>query len=243
MLVAWELPVTRPTKDIHMLARTENDLDNIRCIVVDICSTPVDDDGLVFDIESVATERIAKDALYSGVRSTFDGFLGNARVAMQIDLSFSDVVTPGPVDLVYPTILRQPAPHLKAYNRETAIAEKLQAMVQLGELNSRMKDFFDVWLLATSHAFDGATLSAAITHTFVHRDIPLSRDAVCFTKAFGNSPDKQMQWQAFVRRSQLAEHAPELFADAWCPIMQFLMPMMTSQAGNLQWPPGGPWKR
>lgn len=242
MLLAWQLPVTRPTKDIDMLARTENDLEKIRCVIVDVCSTSVDEDGLIFDVENVVTERIAEDALYEGVRSTFTGFLERARIAMQIDLGFSDVITPGPVDLIYPTILQQPAPQLKAYNRETAIAEKFEAMVKLGEVNSRMKDFFDVWSLASSQAFEGTTLEAAITQTFDRRNTEMSPNAVCFNDAFGESPDKQKQWQAFIKRSQLTEQTPTLFVDAWKEVMAFLTPMTRSDASDLRWPPGGPWR-
>lgn len=242
MLAAWQLPVTRPTRDIDMLALAENNLEHIRRMIADVCATQVDDDGLAFDAESVEAERIAEDALYEGVRSTFKGFLGKARIAMQIDLGFSDVITPGPVNLVYPTILDQPAPRLKAYNRETAIAEKLEAMVKLGELNSRMKDFFDVWSLATSQLFEGAALAKAIERTFARRNTTLSSDAVCFTDALGGSADKQKQWQAFIRRSQLTEQTPALFVDAWREVMAFLKPMTAPRAGGLRWSPGGPWE-
>ncbi len=132
-----------------------NDLDLIRGVIAEINQAPVEDDGLVFDAASVSTERIAEDADYEGVRAKFRGQLGKARIAMQVDMGFSDVVTPAPSRVTYPTILDQPAGTLMAYNRESAIAEKCEAMVKLGELNSRMKDFFDIWLLASRYQFDG----------------------------------------------------------------------------------------
>jgi predicted nucleotidyltransferase component of viral defense system len=144
LLSAWDLPIYRPTRDIYLLARTPNDLDGVRAMISEICKEEVEPDGLVFDETTVSAERIAEDAVYKGVRSTFAGNLGNARIAMQIDLDFSDVVTPGPIALTIPTILELPAPELQAYNQETTIAEKFEAMVKLGELNSRMKDFFDI---------------------------------------------------------------------------------------------------
>jgi len=241
MLVAWNLPVTRPTRDIDMLACVQNDLDRVRQVIAEVCRVRCEDDGLFFTADSVTTERIAEDALYEGVRAKFNGSLGNARIAMQIDLGFSDVITPGSVDLAYPTILDQPSPHLKAYNRETTIAEKCEAMVKLGELNSRMKDFFDIWSLAQSASFDGAVLSEAVAHTFERRNTPKDGDAVCFSEAFGSSPDKQKQWQAFVKRSQLVEHVPEAFRDVWHAVTQFLKPMLADSALALHWPPGGPW--
>lgn len=144
MLVAWRAPILRATRDIDLLARTGNDLESIKSIVSEIYQTEVEEDGVVFDPESVTTIRIAEDADYEGVRASFTGRLTTTQLAMQIDMGFSDVVTPGPVEINYPAILDYPAPVLRAYNRETAIAEKFEAMISLGRLNSRMKDFFDV---------------------------------------------------------------------------------------------------
>ncbi len=174
------------------------------------------------------------------MRAEFNASLGNARIAMQIDLGFSDVVTPAPVDLSYPTILDYPAPRLKAYNRETAIAEKFEAMVKLGELNSRMKDFFDIWSLAGNQSFDDV-LSNAIARTFERRNTPKDGNAVCFSEAFGNSPDKQKQWQAFAKRSQLTGKVPEAFVDVWRLVTHFLKPMLADSGASTYWPPGGPW--
>lgn len=241
MLIAWDLPVTRPTRDIDMLARVQNDLGGIRQLIADLCRMPCEDDGLVFAAESVITERIAEDVLYEGVRAEFNASLGNARIAMQIDLGFSDVVTPDPVDLSYPTILDYPAPHLKAYNRETAIAEKFEAMVKLGELNSRMKDFFDIWSLAGNESFDGVILSKAVANTFERRNTQKDSDAVCFSENFGNSPDKQKQWQAFVKRTQLTGQIPETFDKVWRVVTQFLKPLLADSGIVTCWPPGGPW--
>jgi predicted nucleotidyltransferase component of viral defense system len=243
MLLAWKLPVTRPTKDIDMLARAPNDLEHIRDLIIDICAAPVDDDGLVFDREIVNTQRIVEDALYEGVRATFVGFLATAKVAMQVDLGFNDVITPGPVSLQFPTILDQPAPQLNAYNPETTIAEKFEAMVKLGELNSRMKDFFYVWSLAENHAFRGASLADAIAHTFARRETRLSEESACFANHFGTSSDKQRQWQAFAKRSQLTDCAPATFEEVWNAVMSFLKPMTQADATKLRWPAGGPWTR
>jgi len=243
LLSTWDLPVYRPTRDIDLLASATNDLDGIREIIGEICVVGVEPDGLAFDQSTVTTEPIAEDADYEGVRATFTGALGNARVAMQIDLGFSDVVTPGPIELTYPTILELPAPRLRAYNRETTIAEKFEAMVKLGELNSRMKDFFDIWALATNHAFNSGTLSEAIARTFDQRGTGLDADAVCFTEVFGNSEDKQIQWQAFLKRTQLQDSAPPLFVDIWRETASFLKPMISSENDIVHWRPGGPWGR
>lgn len=246
MLLVWKLPVTRPTRDIDLLGRVGNDLENVRAIVAAICQVPVEDDGMVFDSAGVATGRIAEDADYEGVRAAFQGTLGNVRLPMQIDIGFSDLVTPEPVSITYPTLLGQPAPELSAYNRETAIAEKFEAMVKLGELNSRMKDFFDVWLLSQKENFRAQELGAAIASTFERRDTPVLADPVCFGEAFAASAAKAVQWQAFVRRGRFADPVPA-FAEVVRVVAGFLRPvcsaLLTGRMENSVWPPGGPWMR
>jgi hypothetical protein len=200
----------------------------------------VQEDGLSFDPDRVDTHRIAEEALYEGVRASFPGALGNARISMQIDLGFSDIVTPPPLPITYPTILDQPAPVLKAYNRETAIAEKFEAMVTLGELNSRMKDFFDIWSLASSQRFDGASLSQAITRTFSRRNTSLVPDSVCFTEEFGRAKYRQIQWKAFARRIS-NDDVPQEFLDVWLVVRAFLLPMTSPNVHPLEWTAGGPW--
>jgi hypothetical protein len=135
----------------------------------EICRQVVEEDGLVFDPSTVTTERIAEDAHYEGVRARFQGNLGKARIAMQIDLGFSDVITPGPVSIFYPTMIGHPSAELMAYSRETVIAEKLEAMVSLGQLNTWMKDFFDLWLLAQTQDFAGLVVAEAILRTIRER--------------------------------------------------------------------------
>lgn len=242
-LLVWQTPVTRPTRDIDLLGRTSNDLEAIRAMFAEVCHQPVDDDGLVFDA-AVTTSRIAEDADYEGVRAQFQGRLRNARIAMQIDIGFSDVITPAPVPVVYPVMLDQPAPHLMAYNRETAIAEKLEAMVSLGELNSRMKDFFDVWLLARSYDFEGAALARAIAGTFARRQTPVETMPVCFSNIFAGSPAKAAQWTAFVRNARLTG-MPADFAEVAAEVARFAGPVLEAVAASREfrktWQHPGPW--
>lgn len=220
MMVVWDTPVTRPTRDIDLLGRVDNDLESVQDLIATVCRTPVEDDGLVFDPDSVVTERISEDADYEGVRAKFKGYLGNARIAMQIDIGFSDVVTPEPVEIDYPSILDHPAPRLYAYNRETVIAEKVEALVKLGELNSRMKDIFDIWLMAKTFDFDGAVLAEAIRRTFERRKTPIDPTPLCFERSYIENPDKQKQWQAFIRRSKLTA-APAEFSEAMKRVQEF----------------------
>ena len=169
IFAAWGAPLSRPTRDIDLLAHTSNSINNIVAIVTAICNQDVQPDGMTFDPASVVGEKIKEQDEYEGVRVRFRGYLGNARVNMQVDMGFADVVSPAPELVEYPTLLDLPRPHLRGYPRETVVAEKVHAMVTLGAINSRMKDFYDLWLLARKFSFDGASLSEAIRNTFAHR--------------------------------------------------------------------------
>ena len=242
MLLVWKTPVTRPTRDIDLLGR--NDLEFVRNVVAGICQVSVEDDGVIFDPSSVSTERIAEDADYEGVRAKFQGHLGKTRLPMQIDIGFSDVVTPEPTMISYPTILNQPAPELHAYSRDTAIAEKFEAMVKLGELNSRMKDFFDIMLLSETGNFEGSQLAGAIQRTFTRRGTAIEAAPLCFSKQFASDPAKAVQWNAFVRRSLLAD-VPSDFSEVVERVRAFLQPVVIAltdrKSFDLHWEAGGPW--
>jgi hypothetical protein len=244
MLVAWRAPVLRATRDIDLLARMSNDLDKIKEAVAVVCRTEVAEDGLFFDAKTVTTERIAEDADYEGVRARFHGQLATTRLAMQIDFGFSDVITPGPVDITYPTILDYPAPLLRAYNRETAVAEKFEAMISLGRLNSRMKDFFDVWLLATASDFRGTELQAAVSATFRRRGTPIVENPQVFAPEFAKEPSKRAQWAGFLKHLRPTQ-APADFSEAVAVIQEFLVPLHSATARGInfsaQWKHPGPW--
>lgn len=158
------------------------------------------------EISTLAGRRIKEDADYQGVRLTFMAFLEKARVPIQIDIGFGDVVNPGAEERDYPALLDFPAPNLRMYPRETVIAEKFEAMVQLGTLNTRMKDFFDIWLLASQYDFAGSALALAVAKTFDHRGTKLEANPIALTRAFTSAERTQKQWATFVKRSQLATH-------------------------------------
>jgi len=239
MLTAWNAPLLRPTMDIDLLGRTGNDIGAIAAIVRQICAGHVEpDDGIVFDPATVQGERIAEAAEYEGIRVRFRATLDGARVQMQLDIGFGDVVVPAAVATDYPTILDLPAPHLLAYSKETAVAEKFEAMVKLGELNSRMKDFFDVWLLSRSFDFDGPRLSEAIAKTFERRGtvLPIG-EPVALTAEFSGNAQKQAQWAGFIRRMKLRD-VPAL-AEIVDRLRTFLMPPIraasTGEDFRLHW--------
>jgi hypothetical protein len=178
------------------------------------------------------------------VRVLFSGLLGKARVTMQIDVGFGDVVTPGAVDITYPALLEFPAPALSGYPRETVIAEKFQAMVYLRTLNSRMKDFYDVWLLARQFAFDGSILAKAIAATFANRETAIDVEPIAFTPKFTDQDSTVAQWTAFRTRLPNTE-CPTTLAEVVPLLTQFLLPLARACAAGesfaQRWPPGGPW--
>jgi hypothetical protein len=188
---------------------------------------------------------IKEDADYEGVRLTFRAYLQNARVQMQIDLGFGDVVFPHPTLTDYPTILDYPAPKLRGYTRETAVAEKFEAMTKLGQLNSRLKDFFDIWLLSRQFDFDGPTLAAAITQTFANRKTPMASRPVALTEAFAEDPVKAAQWRGFLRKSRL-ESAPKELGQVVQALALFLLPVADAiheaRPFDQLWQAPGPWR-
>lgn len=169
----WGGDARRPTRDLDLLGRGQNDVPSLEQTFREVLKTDVEPDGIMFLPESVRGERIREDEEYEGVRLRFEARLGAARVSVQVDVGFGDVVTPAAEETDYPVLLDFPAPRLLAYPRETAIAEKFEAMVKLGIANTRMKDFRDVWVLSREHSFDGVTLSVAISATFRRRGTSL----------------------------------------------------------------------
>lgn len=226
LLTAWQAPISRPTMDIDLLGRTDNAIDSIVELMQEVAQFDVPDDGLTFVITSFSGTAITEDADYSGVRVAFTGLLNAARVHMQIDIGFGDVVTPGPERFTYPTLLDFPAPILSGYSRETVMAEKLQALVQLQMLNTRMKDYFDLWLLSQQPQLNRETLAAAIERTFRNRKMEIDKAPIGLSPEFGNDPTKQVQWRAFLKRSALTEvpdNLNEVVAELWAffgPLLQ-----------------------
>lgn len=243
MLSAWRSAELRPTMDIDLLGRTSNETASIVAQIRDILLAEVDPDGLVFDPSTIQAERITEDDDYEGIRVRFRGALDSARVNMQIDIGFGDVVFPAPAESALPTLLDSPAPRLLCYSRESAIAEKFEAMVKLRELNSRMKDFYDIWLLSRQFDFAGENMAEAIRLTFDRRGTPLPNDIVAFTEGFGET--KQTQWAAFHRRLR-QDHVPALFSEVVLSVREFLLPLTATlssgKAAPSRWTAPGPWE-
>ena len=242
MLRIWRSPELRPTMDIDMLGRTSNEEADIVAQIRDILAVDVEADGLAFDPDSIQAERITEDADYEGIRIRFLGALNSARINMQIDIGFGDIVYPEPEESDFPTMLNYPAPRLLCYSRESAIAEKFEIMVKLGVLNSRMKDFYDIWLLSRQFDFDGARLAEAIRLTFDQRGTELPAEIEVFTESFID--EKQVQWTAFWRRLQ-QDHVPTSFREVTASVDRFLSPIIAALSSGkpcpTNWTAPGPW--
>lgn len=245
----WTEKRYRPTRDADFLASGENSLERLCGIFKEICDEPVVDDGLRFDPASVRAERIREDADYEGVRVKFRGHLEKAAVSVQIDIGFGDVITPEATKVTFPSMLGFPKANLLAYPKETVVAEKFEAMVKLGMVNSRMKDFHDVRSLCQEFLFDGRTLSAAVWNTFSRRnpDNPgrvVEKMPLVFTPAFFEDENKQKQWVAWCRKNR--GYVSDVSLKSVClDIAEFLRPVLEAlrdrQPFDRSWLPRGPW--
>lgn len=213
LFAAWTGTPHRPTRDLDLLGRGDPSPGAVADLIRAACErAPDQDDGLRFDTVAIAAHEIREAQEYGGVRVAVPATLGNARVPLRVDVGFGDVVTPAARPLTYPTLLPNFAPPvLAAYPPETVVAEKVQAMVELGMANTRLKDFFDVWLLLRDFDLDDVSLAAAIRATFARRRTPLPVELpTAFTDAFGSDLVKRAEWAAFVRRAGLSGTAPSL---------------------------------
>jgi hypothetical protein len=242
----WTHDTYRPTRDADFLGRGSNSLERIAAIFQELCRMEVEADGLVFDASSVRAERITEDADYEGVRVTFTALLERARIPIQIDIGFGDAVTPAPVESDYPTLLPAPHPRLFVYPKETVVAEKFEAIVKLGIANTRMKDFYDLEVMARTFEFEGHLLVEAIRTTFAKRGTELPEEGIplAFTSEFQDDQNKNRQWTAFVNRLPEPETSTDL-TGVIAAIRALLAPAAMAAREKIvfakNWKPGGPW--
>jgi hypothetical protein len=242
----WTPTPYRATGDLDLLGYGDAAPERIAAVFREICGIDVEDDGVVFKPDTLRAEPARAEDEYSGVRITMTAEIAGARLPVQIDIGFGDAVTPGVMEIDYPSLLNMPAPRLRAYPPETVVAEKFQALVALGMLNSRMKDFFDLWAISQTFSFDGGVLADAIAATFErrHTDIPTDTP-VALTPAFAEDAAKQAQWRGFLRRTAIAM-APCPFAELQDDVAAFVLPpthaLVAGKAFDGKWNAGGPWK-
>ncbi|MEJ6780979.1 nucleotidyl transferase AbiEii/AbiGii toxin family protein [Aminobacter sp. Piv2-1] len=245
LFAAWLDDPFRPTQDLDLLGFGDPAVTAIKTVFDAICQAQVEDDGLVLDTDGLNVESIREDQQYGGVRVKTTAYLGRTRIPVQVDIGFGDAVTPAAQVLEFPSLLSTEGPRLRAYPRETVVAEKLQAIVALGQANSRMKDFYDLLALSRLFAFEGGSLAQAIRATFERRGTPLPTDIpVGLSVAFAEDSEKARQWSAFVGREPLLLR-PANFPAVISGIAEFVLPPLRASAGHEEfghrWPAGGPW--
>lgn len=228
LMAAWFDNPFRPTQDVDFLGFGDPDPAAMLAIFREVCAVRLDD-GVAFDIDALVVDHIREELEYGGLRIKTNADIGGARIRIVADIGFGDAIEPGLRELEMPVLLGQPAPRLRAYPPETVVAEKFQAMVMLGRANSRMKDFYDVWVLSRTQEFAGDRLSRAIAATFARRNTPIPVEPPdALTTAFAGDPAKQSQWNAFLRG---IEADPLPLVTVIDDLAAFLMPH-AEQAGH-----------
>jgi predicted nucleotidyltransferase component of viral defense system len=228
LMATWFDTKFRPTRDLDFLGFGESEPDKVLGIFREICAI-AKDDGVAFDANAIKVERNREDLEYGGLRLRTQAIIDGARVPVLIDIGFGDATEPGLDEIDYPVLLDAPAPKLRGYRHETVIAEKFEAIVKLGRANSRMKDFYDIWMLSRGYEFKGDALARAIAATFARRKtaIPTERP-IGLTKAFADDPAKQQLWKSFA--ATLGTELPPL-AEVVEELAAFLMPRAAEAIG------------
>ncbi len=245
MFVVWDAPLGRPTRDIDLLGRGDPDPESMVRIMKEVCALEGGGDGVTFDPSTVRAGRMGLEAEYEGVRVELGGTLASARISLHVDIGFGDAVALPSEPMRYPVILDLPSPRLRGYPRESVVAEKFHAMVALGQPNSRMKDFFDVWFLSRRFDFSGDSLAGAIAATFKRRATDVPAEPLALSDAFATDADKIVQWNAFVHRLHLGDRAPDQLKEAVSDISVLLGPVVLALSEGRQfdgtWVAPGPW--
>lgn len=246
LFVLWDDRVYRPTRDLDLAGYWSNDAESLLQAFHEILTAPCPEDGIVYDLATLSLEPIRDLEKYHGFRLQLKAALDGAKIPMQVDVGFGDAVVPAPALAEFPALLSCPAPQVRVYARETAISEKLHAMVSHGLANSRMKDFFDVYVLSRRFEFEGALIVKSIAATFSRRgrspgaepEIPPALGAAFYST-------RADFWRGFLRRFRETE-VPDDFAAVGEQVRAFLLPawqaLATGTGFDRSWPPGGPWQ-
>ena len=202
LMYAYERFAARPTLDIDFLgSNISNEGAAVITAFKEICSVPCEEDGVTFDVENITAQKITEFKDYHGIRLSIPVSMDTIAQVMTMDIGFGDVVTPKPLDLDYPTLLEHlPSANILAYSLETVIAEKLHAIVDLGDQSSRMKDYYDLYIILDKEKYDAAVLQEAIVHTFENRHTTYDANTMFFRKDFSDNQQMQVRWQAFAKK-------------------------------------------
>ncbi len=240
----WGGEAYRSTNDLDLLGFGSAEPDQVEACFRDLLAVEVADDGLRFQPDGIRVRRVREDAEYSGVEVKIELRLKTARIPLKVDVGFGDVIVPGPEEADYPALLDGPPASIRAYSRESVIAEKLHAAALFGDDNTRMKDFYDLVVLSRVFAFRGVTLAEAIAATFERRRTPIEAPLPLPISFFTNDTRAE-RWRAYLRRNELAGASRD-FAAVGEVVRGFLGPpydaLVTSGEFRVSWQPGGPWR-
>ena len=227
LLICLKMPRSRPTKDIDFLAKEiKNDPVELEHIFRSITAISCND-GVKFISSSLISEQIKENTDYEGIRIKIDATLGQARKKLQMDIGFGDVIIPRAIRMEFPTLLEEKPPRIKVYSIESIISEKFEAMVKLAMVNSRIKDFYDIYALSVSYNFKSDRLKKAIGSTFYRRKTSIPDNPLIFRLKFHRDEEKQRQWSAFLRKSRLQDVNQD-FNEIMERITSFLKPIVVS---------------
>lgn len=234
LMSLWPGGLSRSTRDIDLRGYVPHDPERITKIFREICDVQGDQDGLIFETGSIRMETIREGAGYSGLRVHLQASLGKARIPFRVDIGFTDPIVPDAETADFPTILDFDAPTLRVYPVATVVAEKVEAIIQLGVLNGRMKDYFDLHHISRHFELDGHQLAEAITATFKSRGSRIPAELpVGLSSSFGES--NQPLWAAFLKRGRIAASAPQELNDVLEELRRFLLPPLEKLADNKTW--------
>lgn len=235
----------RATRDIDFMAQADFSLEKCKEIVVEIIACDVPDDGVIFDANTIKVAEIQKDTRQRGVRASFIGKIGTARATLQLDIGPYYKVIPSPIAFEFPQLLNFGSPSLLGYSAESIIADKFEAMISRDDTNTRLKDFFDIWVLSTVRYFDLLSLKEAIEEVFGYYETPIPKETpACFSEEFYSNKAKLSQWKNFLKNAAL--DASHDFSEVNQKVQDFLMPVCDainlSREGDLYWLPDKGWQ-
>ena len=236
----------RPTRDLDLLGFGAESESSLKKIISEICMEDVPNDGVSYIPDTITIIDIREESEYEGKRVNLPAYIGKTRIPIQIDIAFGDAVFPAPETINYPTLLSFPEPHIRAYPLEAIIAEKIEAMISLGIINSRMKDFYDVYTLIESYNFNGEILSRSIAETFTRRKTALPKNTpIVFSKEFADDNTKKKQWAGFLRKTGLSNtgELDEVLKKISTCIQPIIDRLQNKEPFAFFWSAGGPWKK
>jgi predicted nucleotidyltransferase component of viral defense system len=245
LMAVWMGQSHRPTRDLDLLGSGDASSKYLKQIFQQVCQAQVEDDGLTFEEESIEVIEIREGQEYPGQHVKLTAKLGNARVRVQVDVGYGDAVIPEATQIEYPSLLDFPSPRIRAYPKETVVAEKLETMIRFGMVNSRMKDFYDLHILSKTFSFDGSTLVQAMGATFSRRETKIPTEVpIALSDDSASNSDKIIQWKAFLNRNGLENSTinfSQLIDELRTFLVQPLQAVTSKDTFQQNWAAGGPW--